>query len=85
MFTFQTKTNKTNRGVTVTARCKGKQRTIPWDDRHGIHYNHMAAVGTLANLVMTKEQQAKVIHPSGRQRVTQVVLNDGTGTVTMNV
>jgi hypothetical protein len=85
MLTIKTTVNKTNKGVTVTARCKGKQKTVPWDDRMGIQANHASAAAQAANRVITREQAAKIHHPSGRQRFTIATFNNGTGVITLDV
>ena len=85
MITIQTRTNQTKNGVTVTARARGKQRTQPWNPAKSIQENHAAAAGVVTNLVTTREQQAKIFHPSGGQRFVIVTRNDGTGTITLDV
>ena len=65
-----TEMKSTARGVTITAKGKGKQRTIPLDTDRTDDYNHGSAAGVLANVVLTDEQQAKMRHPSGRARWT---------------
>lgn len=56
--------------ATVTAKAAGKQRTVPYDHARTGDANHGAAAGTLLNVLLDKKQQAKLRHPSGKQRVT---------------
>lgn len=89
MVTIRTAVKSDTKGVRVTATVQhgGKRRqvTVPWDDRRGIQSNHAAAAAMAANKVISREQAAKIHHPSGRQRFTIATFNDGTGIITLNV
>lgn len=58
-----------NNGAKVTAKGKGKQRTLPYDHAISHEANLGSAVGTLANVLLSPMEQAKILHPSGGQRV----------------
>jgi hypothetical protein len=62
------KTNAAGKGQ-VIAKGENKQRTVTYDQSKSIEWNHGAAAGTLANVLLSPVQQAKVRHPSGAQRV----------------
>lgn len=86
MFTIKTTYHADANGKgKVTAKGHGKQRTIAWDHAQSIRANHGAAAGTLLNVLLSPEQQAKVRHPSGAQRVTIATFNDGKGVTTVEV
>lgn len=70
MFTITT-THKSNAsgGSQVIAKANGRQRTINVDLSKSVEVNHAAAAGALLNVLATDEQQTKVRHPSGAQRV----------------
>lgn len=53
----------------ITAKGRGKQRTSNYDPARSVDANHAAAAGVLGNVVLSPVEQAKVWHPSGRQRV----------------
>lgn len=85
MFTIKTEyKTAANGGGRITAKGRGKQRTTPYDHAISVEANHARAAGVLGNLVMSSVEQAKVHHPSGRQRVT-IDLDNGAGTVTIDV
>ncbi len=62
-------TNPATGAGKVVAKGHGRQRTLPYDHDKGQDGSHGAVVGTLLNALTTPEQQAKVKHPSGGQRV----------------
>lgn len=59
----------TNGSGNVVAKGHGRQKTTKWDHSKSAEANFGAGVGALLNLLATPEQQAKVRHPSGAQRV----------------
>lgn len=63
------KSHPTTGAITVTATAKGKQRTVSYDYERTDDANHGAAAGTLLNVLLDGEAQAKLRHPSSRQRV----------------
>lgn len=65
-----TKTAARNGSGNVVAKGHGRQKTTKWDHSKSVEANFGAAVGALLNLLASPEQQAKVRHPSGAQRVT---------------
>lgn len=87
MFTVRTKYHthaNTGKG-SITAKCNGKQRTVSYDHARGIQANHAAAAGAVLDVLTTSKQQAKLRHPSARQRVTVATFNNGTGVITVDV
>jgi hypothetical protein len=72
------KANASGAGILV-AKGHGKQKTTRLDHALSDDANRGAAVGALLNLLTTPEQQAKVRHPSGGQRVRVESLSDGGG------
>lgn len=85
MFTVKTLTISDNKGTRIRATCAGKQSTIPWENGRSRKAMHAAAAGTVLGKVLTDEQRAKVLHPSGAQRVTIMTYVDGTGKVNIDV
>jgi hypothetical protein len=70
MFTVTTVQSSTPSGAgKVTAKCNGKQRSVRVDNARTPEQNHAAAVGAVLDILTTSEQQAKLRHPSGGQRV----------------
>lgn len=70
MFTIITTQGTNGMGRSqVVAKAQGKQRTVTYDPALSVEANHASAVGTLLNVLASPEQQAKVRHPSGVQRV----------------
>lgn len=63
----------------VVAKGHGKQRTVPTDMAYSPDQNHAAAAGALLNILTTPQQQAKVLHPSGGQRVRVQSMSDAGG------
>jgi hypothetical protein len=63
----------------VKATGHGRQKTISLDHSKSDAWNRGAACGALLNLLTTDEQQAKLRHPSGGQRVQEHALSDGGG------
>lgn len=75
MIVFRTEQKSNASGatrITATVYHNGKRRqaTVPYEHKDSVDTNHYRAAGVLANKVLSAEQQAKVWHPSGRQRVT---------------
>jgi hypothetical protein len=68
----------------VTATGKGKQVTQDFDPRQP-EASHFSAAGVLANKVLDREQQAKIWHPSGRQRVRSTTPEPGKRVITLDV
>jgi hypothetical protein len=68
MFTITTTVNKAGN---IVAKGHGKQRTVKPEHGHA-DGDHGAAVGSLLNVLTTPQQQAKLRHPSGAQRVRVV-------------
>jgi hypothetical protein len=70
MFTITTAhTSNASGRSQVVAKGHGKQRTVSVDFSKSDDYNDGAAVGALLAVLASPEQQAKVRHPSGAQRV----------------
>lgn len=80
MFTITSTTTSNASGATVIiAKGAGRQRTVKSDPSHGVYWNHGAAVGTLLHALLSPEQRAKMLHPTGRQRVKMTSVSDGGG------
>lgn len=80
MFSITATKSSTGTGAgTVIAKGHGKQRTTRWDHSLSTEANFGAAVGTLLNVLTDPLQQAKVKHPSGRQRIKVESLSDAGG------
>lgn len=62
-------TTRINSTGSVTAKAAGKQRTVPFDSDRDPEVNSASAVGTLLNVLLDGQQQSKLRHPSGAQRV----------------
>lgn len=69
MLTITTTMSNNTKGRTVVAKGHGKQRTIAWDNHRTADYNNGRAVGALLGVLVNAEQAAKLLHPSGRQRI----------------
>jgi nicotinate-nucleotide pyrophosphorylase len=81
-----TTTEKNVKGATrIMATGGGKQRTVDIDPRYSVETNHVMAAGQVANLVLNAEQQAKIHHPSGRQRVRVEKVAPGKRVIHVNV
>ena len=80
MFTITTThtSNASGAGI-IVAKGHGKQRTIRVEHAKSDDANRGAAVGALLNVLTTPEQQARLRHPSGAQRVRVQSLTDGGG------
>jgi len=63
----------------VKATGHGKQRTVSLDHARSDDWNRGAAAGALLAVLVSDEQRAKVLHPSGGQRVRVQSLTDGGG------
>jgi hypothetical protein len=85
MFTVSTTLVRNSRGASIRATCKGKQSTYPLVDTDSIRRGTGAAAGMVLAKVLSPEQRAKVLHPSGAQRVTVMTFNDGSGKVNVTV
>lgn len=80
MFTITTTHTANASGrAQVVAKGHGKQRTVSLDHGKSDDANRGAAVGALMDVLTTPEQQAKLRHPSGGQRVRVESLTDGGG------
>ena len=78
LFTIRTAYTNVNGTPKVVAKGHGKQRTMPWDLSKSTDWNHGAAAGILANVLLSPEQRAKVRHPSGLQRLAHDSNDAGT-------
>jgi hypothetical protein len=77
MLTITTVQSSTPTGAgKVTAKAGGKQRTVRVGHARSTEANHAAAVGALMAVIATPEQRAKVLHPSGGQRVRYDFVSD---------
>ena len=63
----------------IVAKGHGRQRTHRIDHSKSQQWNEGAAAGLLANVLLDSEQQSKVRHPSGGQRVRVESLSDAGG------
>lgn len=68
----------------VTASGKGKQVTEDFDPRRPDE-SHASAAGVLGNKILDAEQQAKIHHPTGRQRFHMETPEVGKRVITLNV
>jgi len=86
MFTITTtqSSNASGAGI-ITAKGHGKQRTVRLNHGKSDDANRGAAVGALLNVIASPEQQAKVRHPSGGQRVRVQSISDGGGRHRWNI
>lgn len=84
-FLVSTTLVKNSRGLSMRATCKGKQATHPVTGNETVRHATGAAAGMVLNKVLSPEQQAKVKHPSGAQRVTFMTYADGSGRVNIDV
>lgn len=78
-------TNPNSGAGKIVAKAAGKQRTVQYDPAKSRETNHAAAAGALAKVLMTDEQRAKVLHPSGAQRVRNKETAPGTRVWTFTV
>lgn len=62
----------------VVAKGGGKQRTVNWDLARSTDWNHGNAAGTLLVAILSPLDRAKVLHPSGAQRLGHDSNDDGT-------
>ena len=80
MFTITTTHTANASGrAQIVAKGHGKQRTIALDHGASDDRNRGHAVGALLSVLLSDEQRAKVLHPSGGQRVRVESLTDGGG------
>ena len=80
MFTITTTVTSNASGrAQVVAKGHGKQRTVSLDHSKSDEQNRAAAAGTLLNVLLDARQRAKVLHPSGGQRVRVESITDGGG------
>jgi hypothetical protein len=63
----------------VRATGEGRTRTHNTDLSKSDAWNRGAAAGTLLAVLATPEQKAKILHPSGGQRIAQTSLSEGGG------
>jgi len=86
MFTVTTVQSSTPSGAgKVTAKANGKQRSVRVDNARSVEANHASAVGALLDALTTPEQQAKLRHPSGGQRVRYDFVSDFGGKMRWSV
>lgn len=80
MFSITTtqSSNASGAGI-IVAKGHGKQRTTRIDHAKSDDANRGAAVGALLDVLASPEQQAKLRHPSGKQRVRVKSLSDAGG------
>jgi len=67
--------NNAGRGQ-VVAKAEGKQRTVTRDPALSNEANAASAVGALLNVLLDDRQKAKILHPSGGQRVHVMPTSD---------
>lgn len=80
MFTITTTvTSNANGRAQVVAKGHGKQRTISLDHALSDEQNRAHACAALLDVLTTKRQQAKLRHPSAKQRIRVKSLTDGGG------
>jgi UDP-N-acetyl-D-mannosaminuronic acid transferase (WecB/TagA/CpsF family) len=64
----------------IVAKGHGKQRTVSVDHSKSMgEAQHAVAVGALLDVLASPEQQAKILHPSGGQRVSRECVSDAGG------
>jgi hypothetical protein len=86
MFTITaTKTAARNGAGNIVAKGHGRQKTTRWDHSLSVDANLASGAGALLNLLTTPQQQAKVRHPSGAQRVRVERLSDAGGRQRFNI
>ena len=54
----------------IVAKGHGRQRTVSYDHAKNLDANMGAAAGALLDVLLDDRQRAKIMHPSGRQRIT---------------
>lgn len=81
----EVKQHKQTGAVTITAKGKGKQRTVPWLSYESGDVNHGRAAGVLANQILDARQQSMIHHPSGRRRFDMATPVEGQRVITLNV
>ena len=80
MFVVNTVQSSTPTGAgKVTAKAMGKQRTVRVDHARSTEANHASAVGALLSALLDSKQKAKILHPSGGQRVRVESTSDAGG------
>jgi hypothetical protein len=80
MLTVNTVQSSTPTGAgKVTAKGLNRQRTVRVDHALSVEANHAAAVGALLAAVVTDREKAKILHPSGGQRVRVASTSDAGG------
>ena len=80
MITVSTVQSSTPTGAgKVTAKAQGKQRTVRVNHARGVEANHASAVGALLDAILSPLERAKVLHPSGGQRVRVESASDAGG------
>ena len=67
--------NNSGRGQ-VVAKAQGKQRTVTRNPALSNEANAAAAVGALLAVLLDDKQKAKILHPSGGQRVRVLPTSD---------
>lgn len=80
MFVINTVQSSNNCGAgIITAKCNGKQRTVQIDHSKSNEANQARAVGALLSVLCSAEQMAKLMHPSGGQRIRTMSMSDAGG------
>ncbi len=80
MFTITTTQTSNKSGTAVViAKGHGKQRTTRLDHAKSAEVNAGEAAANLLDVLMSAEQRAKVLHPSGAQRCTARSMSDAGG------
>jgi len=69
----------------VTAKAKGKQRTVRVDHSRTPEANHASAVGALLDALLDDRSQAMLRHPSGGQRVRYDFASDFGGKMVWHI
>lgn len=86
MFTITTVQSSTATGAgKVTAKANGKQRSVRVDHSRTPEANHAAAVGALLSVLCDDRQKAKILHPSGGQRIRHEFVSDFGGKMQWSV
>ena len=67
--------NNAGRGQ-VVAKAQGKQRTVTRNPALSNEANAAAAVGALLAVLLDDKQKAKILHPSGGQRIRVLPTSD---------
>jgi hypothetical protein len=78
MFTVTTTYHKNSNGAgRITAKGKGKQRTVTYDHSKSADSNHGLAAAALLNALLTPMEAAVHRHPSAQDRIAHTGLGNG--------